>query len=99
NSLKRVGVNFESEKIEIENKLNGAKFLITGTLKNYSRNDIKELIEKNGGKVISAVSSNLDYLIVGENPGSKVKKAKAIESIKLISEDDFLKMIGSFKSK
>ncbi len=94
NSLKRVGANFKSEKTEIENKLNGTKFLVTGTLKNYSRNDIKELIEKNGGKVISAVSKNLDFLVVGDNPGSKVKKAKAIESIKIISEDEFLDMIG-----
>ena len=52
------------------------------------------MIEKNGGKTISAVSKNLNYLIVGENPGSKFKKAKEIESVKIINENEFLNMIG-----
>jgi len=91
--LQEAGLNFTSEKIEQENLLNGRKFLVTGTLVHFKRNEIKEEIEKFGGKVISAVSKNLDYLIVGENPGSKVKKAEKIGTVKIISEDDFLKMV------
>ena len=93
-SLKKNGVNIRSEKKNIDNKLDGAKFVITGTLQNFSRTEIKEEIERFGGKIISSVSKNLDYLIVGENPGSKVKKAEKIGIVKIISEDDFLKMIG-----
>jgi len=92
--LQEAGLNFRSEKIEQENLLNGQKFLITGTLVKFKRNEIKEEIEKFGGKVISAVSKNLDYLIVGENPGSKVRKAEKIGTVKIITENDFLKMVG-----
>ncbi|NQV18174.1 MAG: NAD-dependent DNA ligase LigA [Armatimonadetes bacterium] len=92
--LKEAGLNFYSEKIEKVNLLDGQKFLITGTLENYSRNEIKEEIEKYGGNIISAVSKNLDYLIVGPNPGSKVKKAQKIGTVKIISEEEFLEMIG-----
>ena len=97
--LQEAGVNFSSEKEEIKNKLNGAKFLVTGTLSHYKRNEIKELIEQNGGNVISAVSKNLDYLIVGENPGSKLEKAKKLGTVKIISEDEFLEMIGMSAKK
>ncbi len=93
-SLQDAGMKMISENIIVDNILDSAKFIITGTLDKYSRNEIKEMIEKNGGKVISAVSKNLNYIIVGENPGSKFKKAKEIESIKIISEDEFLQMIG-----
>ncbi len=87
--LQEAGVNLVSEKNEIVNLFNGKKFLITGTLINYKRNEIKEKIESLGGKIISSVSKNLNYLLVGENPGSKVAKAKKIETIKIISESDF----------
>ena len=93
-SLKSAGMNMTSEDIVIDNVLNKAKFIITGTLNKYSRNEIKEMIEKNGGKVISAVSKKLNYIIVGENPGSKLKKAKEIDSIKIINENEFLKIIN-----
>ena len=92
-SLQNTGMKMISDNIIIENILNNAKFIITGTLEKYSRNEIKDMIEQNGGKVISAVSKKLSYIIVGGNPGSKLKKAKEIESIKIISENEFLKMI------
>ena len=92
-SLQAVGVMMFEDDKEIGNTLQGAKFVITGTLQNYSRNEMKELIEYNGGKVISAVSKNLSYIITGSNPGSKLAKAKEIESIKILSESEFLKMI------
>jgi len=93
-SLQEAGIKMISENIQTEDILKGAKFIITGTLGTHSRNEIKEMIEKNGGKVISAVSKNLSFIIVGENPGSKLKKAKKIESIKIINENEFLQMIG-----
>ena len=67
--------------------------MVTGTLKNHTRNEIHKLIEKNGGIIISSVSKNLDYLIAGESAGSKLTKAQKIETIKIISEDQFLDMI------
>ena len=93
-SLQNAGMKMISDNIEIEDVLKGAKFIITGTLEKHSRNEIKEMIEKNGGKTISAVSKNLNYLIVGENPGSKLKKAREIESVRIINENEFLHMIG-----
>lgn len=91
--LRSEGVNLEAAKEKIENNLNGAKFLVTGTLDNFGRNEIKEIIEKNGGKIISAVSKNLDYLLVGSNPGSKLSKAEKLGTVKIIGEAEFLKMI------
>ena len=91
NELKQAGLNFEEE--EKENILQNKTFLVTGSLKNFKRNEIKELIVEKGGKILSSVSKNLDYLIVGEKPGSKLKKAQAIPSIKIISEEEFIKMI------
>ena len=92
-NLKRAGVNMINNSESIENKLNGATFLVTGTLVNFSRNEIKNQIEQNGGRILSDVSKNLNYLVVGENPGSKLTKAQKIESIKIISDDEFLEMI------
>jgi DNA ligase (NAD+) len=94
-SLKKNGINFQSEKKNINNKLAGAKFLITGTLMNFTRTEIKEEIERFGGKIISSVTKNLDYLIVGENPGLKVKKAEKLDTVKIINEEDFLKLVQS----
>ncbi len=91
--LKEVGVKFEyfeSKKTEIS----GKTFLITGTLKNYKRNEIKNLIENLGGKILSSVSKNLDYLVVGEKPGSKLSKAEKIPTIKIIDEDEFIKLVS-----
>jgi DNA ligase (NAD+) len=51
------------------------------------------LVEQNGGKLISGVSSKLNYLVVGEDAGSKLEKAKKINTIKILSEDQFLKML------
>jgi DNA ligase (NAD+) len=74
------------------NKLDGLTFVVTGTLPNYKRNEVKDLIEKNGGKATGSVSGNTDYLLSGENPGSKYDKAHEL-GVKIISEEDFNKMI------
>jgi DNA ligase (NAD+) len=67
--------------------------LFTGTLIKLKRSEAEELVEQNGGQILSGVSSKLNYLVVGEDAGSKLEKAKKINSIKIISEDQFLKMI------
>lgn len=94
--LGELGVKIEKteEDNQLEsNKLEGFTFLFTGTLTKFSRDVAKELVEKNGGKNLSGVSSKLNYLVAGEKAGSKLTKAEKIETIKIISEDDFLKMI------
>ena len=73
--------------------LNNQTFLFTGTLNKLKRSEAEALVEKNGGKNVSGVSSKLHYLVVGEDAGSKVEKAKKIGSIKMITEDEFIEMI------
>ena len=70
----------------------GLSFVLTGSLKNISREKSKEILIKLGAKVTSAVSKKTDYLIYGDNPGSKFEKASELE-IKKIDEKSFLKMI------
>jgi len=73
--------------------LEGRVFVVTGTLKNYTRQGIEELIRDLGGEASSSVSKKTDYLILGEEPGSKREKAKKL-GVKIIEENDFKKMIG-----
>ncbi len=93
--LENLGVQLKNEKKNLVTggNLTGQTFLFTGTLTQLKRDDAEALVEKNGGKLISAVSSKLNYLVVGENAGSKLEKAKKIPNIKVITEEDFLKML------
>ena len=92
--LEKLGLNISrTEEVLDSSKLEGKTFLFTGTLTRFSRDEAKVLVEKNGGKNLSAVSPNLDYLIAGEKAGSKLTKAQKIPSVKIIDEEDFLKMI------
>lgn len=92
--LASLGVNIlKTEEILTSSKLEGKTFLCTGTFPLYSRDDIKAMIEKNGGKNLSAVSANLNFLIAGEKAGSKLAKAQKIPTIQIIDENEFLKMI------
>ena len=94
--LKGFGLNFSGEKqSKVEkNVFEGKTFLVTGKLTKFTREGIKEEIEKFGGKNLSAVSKNLDYLIVGEKAGSKLKKAQEIGTIKIITEDEFFNIVS-----
>lgn len=74
--------------------LSGKTFVITGTLPNYSRDEAKAFIELQGGKVTDSVSKKTDYLLLGENPGSKLGKAENL-GIKIINEKDLLKLSGN----
>ena len=101
--LEEFGVKIEKTAEDNQltsNKLEGLTFLFTGTLTKFNRDKAKDLVEENGGKNISGVSAKLNYLIAGEKAGSKLTKAQKInekadeEIVKIISEDDFLEMIG-----
>ena len=67
--------------------LNGMTFVVTGTLANFTRDGIKEFIQSHGGKVVGSVSKNTDYLVLGENPGSKLDKAREL-GVKVIGEEE-----------
>ena len=84
--------NIKKESTGVDS-LNGQTFLFTGTLSQLKRSDAEQMVEKNGGKIMSGVSSKLNYLIVGEDAGSKLEKAKKINSIHIISEDEFIALI------
>ena len=93
--LEASGVNMHSHKKATgTGNLDGQTFLFTGTLMELKRSDAEEMVEANGGKLLSGVSSKLNYLVVGEDAGSKLEKAKKISSIRVLSEKDFLKLIG-----
>jgi DNA ligase (NAD+) len=94
--LQELGVNTAASKTSsIEGNLNGQTFLFTGTLTQLKRNDAEEMVEKNGGKILGGVSSKLNFLVVGEDAGSKLEKARKIPAIKILSEEDFIKMINT----
>lgn len=88
--LKLTNPDFEEKKTL--KRLDGLTFVITGTLP-VPRKEVEELIESEGGRVSSSVSKNTDYLIVGEEPGSKLQRAKEL-GIKTIGYEDLLKLVG-----
>ncbi len=90
--LKREGLEPYYEEKEIKGKLKGLNFLITGKLPNISREEAKSILEREGAKVLTQVSKNLSYLIVGEEPGSKLNKAKEL-NIPTITWEEVLNLI------
>jgi len=94
--LAQAGVNtIRQEASIVTNNPNiaGKKFLITGSFAGFTRDQIQQMIADNGGINISAVSKNLNFLILGENPGSKLEKAQKINTIKIIGLDALLEML------
>ena len=94
--LKNYGVQLEKGENTNEvlsNALEGKTFLFTGKLSLFTREQAEEMVEKHGGKNISAVSKNLNYLVVGEKAGSKLKKAQDIGTIEILDEQQFLDLI------
>ena len=81
------------EKEEIDGALKGLKFVLTGSLPTLKRGEATLLIEQNGGEVASSVSKTVDIVLAGEDAGSKLQKAEKL-GIKIISEEEFLSMIG-----
>ena len=95
--LKSYGVQLEkgeSTNEILSNALENKTFLFTGKLTLFTREKAEEMVEKHGGKNISAVSKNLNYLVVGEKAGSKLKKAQDIGTIIILDEQQFLDLIG-----
>ena len=76
-----------------KSKIQDQTFLFTGTLTEFTRDEAEALVETNGGKVLSGVSAKLNYLVVGEDAGSKLDKAKALGTVKILTEKEFLKMV------
>jgi DNA ligase (NAD+) len=94
--LKKYGVKLEKDENFNQtdsNVLDGKTFLFTGKLSLFTREAAEEMVEKNAGKNISAVSKNLDYLVVGEKAGSKLKKAQDLGTITILDEQEFLDLI------
>ncbi len=93
--LERLGVRVEGAAPKVsEGNLSGQTFLFTGTLSKLKRSEAEEMVEAHGGKILGGVSSKLNYLITGEDAGSKLEKAKKIPGIKIMSEEEFLKMLS-----
>lgn len=92
--LEKLGLRLKNQKKELASSgnLTGLTFLFTGTMPTLKRSDAEAMVEEYGGQILSGVSTKLNYLVVGEDAGSKLEKAKKINTVKIISEDEFLKM-------
>ena len=92
--LKEAGLNMEvTEETLADSRFEGKTFVLTGTLEHYSREQASEMIEKLGGKTSSSVSKKTDYVLAGEEAGSKLKKAQEL-GVTIISEEEFIQMIN-----
>lgn len=91
--LKKAGVDPVEEKRTIEGPLLGKTFVLTGSLENFSRDEATDAIESRGGKVTSSVSKKTDYVIVGEDPGSKFGKAQSL-GVEILDEAGLRKLLG-----
>ena len=92
NKLKEAGVNMQYEEDIIDNRFDGKTFVLTGSLENYTRKEAGDLIEKFGGKVSGSVSKKTNYLLAGEDAGSKLTKAQGL-GITILTENEFSDMI------
>jgi DNA ligase (NAD+) len=90
--LRDAGVNFESKRVLTDNRFAGKTFVLTGALSKFTREEATEKIELFGGKAAGSVSKKTSFVVVGENAGSKERKAREL-GIPILSEDDFLAMI------
>jgi DNA ligase (NAD+) len=96
-ALELAGVNLKNrpeDSITKTQKLAGKTFLFTGTLVQFTRDRAKLLVEEHGGALLSGISAKLSYLVAGAEAGSKLTKAKAIPTIQILTEDEFLAMIA-----
>jgi DNA ligase (NAD+) len=94
--LKKQGLQFQLSEEQLQNttnKLEGKTFVISGVFQKHSRDQLKDLIERNGGKNTGSISAKTSFVLAGDNMGpEKLKKAEKL-GVKIISEDDFEKMI------
>jgi len=80
-------------RVKEQGTLAGKVFVFTGTLKDYGRDEARTLVEARGGKTASSVSTKVDFVVAGENPGSKFDTAREL-GVKILTEEEFRKMIG-----
>lgn len=94
--LRELGLQMKNQKKAStgDTTLKEQTFLFTGTLNKLKRNEAEAMVEEHGGKIVNGVSSKLNYLVVGEDAGSKLEKAKKINTIRIITEDEFLNLIN-----
>lgn len=94
--LKTQGLQFVAEEKELNlasDKLAGMSFIISGVFEKFSRDELKDMIEQNGGKILSSISAKLNYLVAGDNMGpAKLEKAQKL-NIPIISDDELLKLL------
>lgn len=90
--LKKLGVKMDEPKQSRGEAFSGKTFVVTGTLSQFSRKEAKDAIESLGGKTTESVSKNIDYLVVGEKPGSKLDKAREL-GISILDEQQFIDML------
>ncbi|SDQ00246.1 DNA ligase (NAD+) [Mucilaginibacter sp. OK268] len=95
--LKELGLQFIADIKEVKlasEKLSGQSFIISGVFEKFSRDELKDLIEQNGGKILSSISAKLNYLVAGDNMGpAKLEKAQKL-NIPIISDEELLAMLG-----
>jgi DNA ligase (NAD+) len=90
--LKEAGISYPVTRKK-EGRLSGKTFLFTGALQGCTRGEASEMVQSEGGSIASSVSRNIDYVVVGEDPGSKLEKAERL-GLEIISEDEFMKLLG-----
>jgi len=90
--MMKAGLKITQYDAAAKKKLTGKTLIFTGTLKTYKRDDARKVVESLGGTIATSVSKKVDFLVVGEDPGSKVTEAERL-GIKLLNEDDFKKMV------
>ena len=90
--LREAGVNFESKRVVTDARFAGKTFVLTGALSKFTREEATERIEAYGGKASGSVSSKTSFVVVGENAGSKERKAREL-GIPILTEDAFLEML------
>ncbi|MHC5062215.1 MAG: helix-hairpin-helix domain-containing protein, partial [Planctomycetota bacterium] len=92
NAMLDAGVEPAQQAVQKSDKLSGKTFVVTGTLKNFSRQQAETAIKNAGGKTSSSVSKKTDFVLAGENPGSKIQKAQQL-GITIINEQQFMEML------
>lgn len=96
-ALEKAGVNLANHhknKPEAIGELSGKTFLFTGTLTKFKRSEAEAMVEEKGGSILGGVSSKLNYLVVGEDAGSKLEKAKKLGTVAILTEDQFIDMVN-----
>jgi DNA ligase (NAD+) len=92
--LRQAGIRLNKEQKEKIDFLKDTKFVFTGSLNDFTRSEVKDIVEKAGGRAVSSVSSKTDYLVVGDNPGSKYDKAQEL-GVEILDEEGFKNLIKS----